>query len=150
MPINSILVAVDGSENSNRALDLALDLADKFGASVLVLNVSEAPTVTAVPMEPTSYPIDSMVVVSKDLRKFHEETLSRAVDRAKTAKPNLTVDSRLLEGDPAKEIVGAAKEGGFDVIVVGHRGLGKVQEFFLGNVSAKVAHSAQVPVIIVK
>ncbi len=49
--IGKILVAVDGSENSNRGLDFALDLAEKFGSVVTVLNVSETPAMGAVPME---------------------------------------------------------------------------------------------------
>jgi len=45
------------------------------------------------------------------------------------------------EGDPALEIVNAAKDGGFDVIVVGHRGVGKMTEFVLGSISENVAFS---------
>ncbi len=41
--IRNVLVAVDGSENSDRALDFALDLAEKYGAAVTILNVSESP-----------------------------------------------------------------------------------------------------------
>ena len=41
MVVRNILVGVDGSENSDRALDFALDLAEKFNASILILNVSE-------------------------------------------------------------------------------------------------------------
>jgi nucleotide-binding universal stress UspA family protein len=43
-----------------------------------------------------------------------------------------------------------ARDGGFDVVVVGHRGLGRVREMFLGNISEKVAHLAPCPVIIVR
>jgi nucleotide-binding universal stress UspA family protein len=56
----------------------------------------------------------------------------------------------LKEGDPALEIVNTAKEGGFDVIVVGHRGLSKMKELFLGSISEKVAHLTPCPVIIVR
>ena len=86
----------------------------------------------------------------KDLRKIHDEILSRSVAHAKAVKPNLSVSSMLKEGDPALEIVNTAKEGGFDVIVIGHRGLGKMKELFLGSISEKVAHLAPCPVIIVK
>jgi nucleotide-binding universal stress UspA family protein len=56
----------------------------------------------------------------------------------------------LREGDPALEIVGESKDEGFDIIVVGHHGLGRVRELFLGNISEKVAHLAPCPVVIVK
>ena len=68
----------------------------------------------------------------------------------KTAKPNVAVSSKLREGDPALEIVAEAKEAGFDVVVVGHRGLSRVREIFLGNISEKVAHLAPCSVVIVR
>jgi nucleotide-binding universal stress UspA family protein len=48
------------------------------------------------------------------------------------------------------EIVAEAKDAGFDVVVVGHSGLGRVKELFLGNISEKVAHLAPCPVVIVR
>jgi nucleotide-binding universal stress UspA family protein len=148
--IRKVLVAVDGSENSDRALDFALDLAEKYDAALTVLNVSEPPAMGAVPLEPTTISGESMVVFAKDLRKFHEEILSKAVAHAREVKPDVVVSSKLREGDPALEIAAAAKEDGFDVVVVGHRGLGRVREMFLGNISEKVAHLAPCPVIIVR
>jgi len=148
--IRNVLVAVDGSENSDRALDFALDLAEKYGAAVTVLNVTESPAMGAVPLEPTTISGESMVVFAKDLRRFHEEVLSKAVAHAREAKPDVAVSSKLREGDPALEIVAVAKADGFDVVVVGHRGLSRVRELFLGNISEKVAHLATCPVIIVR
>jgi nucleotide-binding universal stress UspA family protein len=144
------LVAVDGSENSYRALDFALDLAEKFSVAVTIINVSESPAMGAVPLEPTTVSGDSMVIFAHDLQKFHEEILNKAVAHAKTVKPNLVVSSKLREGDPALEIVAAAKEEGVDVVVVGHRGQGRMREIFLGNISEKVAHLAPCPVVIVR
>ncbi len=148
--IRNVLVAIDGSENSDRALDFSLDLAEKYGAAVRVLNVSESPAMGAVPIEPTTVSGESMVVFAKDLQRFHEEILNKAVVHAKELKPNIVVSSKLREGDPALEIVDESKDEGFDIIVVGHHGLGRVRELFLGNISEKVAHLAPCPVVIVK
>jgi len=150
MLLRNILVAVDGSENSDRALDFALDLGEKFDSAILILNVSGSLPMGAVPEESTVYSGGGMAVFAKDLRKIHEEILSKAVARAKMVKPNLAISSMLREGDSALEIVNVAKEGGFDVIVVGHKGLGRMKELFLGSVSEKVAHLAPCPVIIVR
>jgi nucleotide-binding universal stress UspA family protein len=150
MLLKNVLVAVDGSENSHRALDFALDLGEKFNAAIMILNVSGSLTMGAVPEESTAYSGGGMAVFAKDLLKIHEEILSKAVARAKKVKPNLTISSMLREGDPALEIVNAAKEGGFDVIAVGHKGLSKMKELFLGSTSEKVAHLAPCPVIIVR
>lgn len=98
--IRKVLVAVDGSENSNRALDFGLDLAEKFGAAVTVLNVSESPMMGAVPMELTTVSGESMVVFAKDLRKFHEEILNKAVVHAKTVKASVEVFGSMLRVIP--------------------------------------------------
>ena len=76
MLIKNILVAVDGSETSDRALDFALDLAEKYGSAVMVLNVSEVLAMGVVPQESTTYSFDNMTILGKDLREIHEEILN--------------------------------------------------------------------------
>jgi nucleotide-binding universal stress UspA family protein len=148
--IRKILVPVDGSDISDKVLDFALDFAGTFDAKITILNVTEPPTMGAVPMEPTTISNDSMVVFVNDLKKFHEGVLAKAIAHAKLVKPNSEVSTKLREGDPALEIVAEAKESGFDLVVVGHRGLGRVEELFLGSVSERVAHLAPCPVVIVR
>jgi nucleotide-binding universal stress UspA family protein len=149
--IRNVLVAVDGSENSGRALDFALDFAEKYGAAVMILNVSEPPVMGVVPQEPTAYASEGVAVFAKDLSRFHKKILSKAVAHARAIKPNVPVASKLREGDPALEIVAEAKERAFDVIVVGHVGAGRVKELFgLGGISEKVAHLSPCLVVIVR
>ena len=149
MLIKKILVAVDGSENSLRALGFALDLAEKYAASVLIVNVFQFPAAYMSPDDPLVYS-GSRAALIKDLQRVHEKTLAKAVDEARRLKPGLEVAEELKEGEPAAEIVEAAKEGGFDVIVVGHRGLSRLSEILLGSVSERVAHLASCAVVIVK
>jgi nucleotide-binding universal stress UspA family protein len=59
------------------------------------------------------------------------------------------VTTRLLDGDPAREILRAAHEGDHDVIVMGSRGRGRVTAALLGSVSQRVLHDADVPVIVI-
>lgn len=148
--LGKVLVAIDGSENSDRALDFALDFADKYEVPLTVLNVSEMAAVSAVPPEISAYPGEGMVVLQKDFRKIHEELLVRSVNHAREVKPNVSVSSILREGDPASEIVALAKDEQFDVVIIGHRGSGKLREIFLGNISERVAHLAPCTVIIVR
>jgi nucleotide-binding universal stress UspA family protein len=56
----------------------------------------------------------------------------------------------LREGNPASQIAAAAKEGVFDVVVLGHGGEGRLKELFLGGTSERVAHQARCAVLIVK
>ncbi|MEM1607545.1 MAG: universal stress protein [Candidatus Bathyarchaeia archaeon] len=86
----------------------------------------------------------------REVKAAHEKILSHALRRAKRLKPNLEISTVLKEGRPADEIIKTAKEGEFDLIVMGHRGLGRVKEFFLGSVSDRVADEAHCPILIVK
>ncbi len=146
--ISKILVAVDGSECSWRALNFALDIAEKFSASTLVLNVLELPVFGA-PEEPMGIS-SSMIAVVKDLRKAHNDILVNAVEKAAAFKPDMKVSTELREGNPASQIAAAAKEGSFDVVVLGHGGEGRLKELFLGGTSERVAHQARCAVLIVK
>jgi nucleotide-binding universal stress UspA family protein len=92
-----------------------------------------------------------MVMFGKDLLKIHEEILRKAVAHAKSVKPEISVSTKLCEGNPVLEIVSFAKEEGVDLVVVGHQGVGRVKEFFgLGGISEKVAHLAPCSVVIVR
>ena len=149
--IHNILVAIDGSESTKRILDFALDLAEKFGATLTIVNVS--PSLGAMgtfPQEPPVETTSNVAMFAKDMRRIHEETLNKALAHANTTKPNAKVSTLLKEGDPAIEIVNTANEGGFDVIILGHRELSKMKEIVRGSVSDKVVHIALCPVIIVK
>jgi nucleotide-binding universal stress UspA family protein len=147
--IKKMLVAVDGSSNSDRALDYALNLAEKCGASVLILNVFQLPAFYESPEEPPVYSASRADYI-KDLQKMHEKTLARVATKARTLKPSLEIAAEMREGEPSAQIVGAAKEGGFDLIVVGHKGWSRMRELFLGGTSERVAHLAECAVLIVK
>jgi nucleotide-binding universal stress UspA family protein len=148
--INRILMAHDGSEHADKALYWALDVAEKYGASLEAL--------TVVPLSGSFstgiYPVDGGAPLfgpsTKGLRDAAEKMIEDVLEKAKSSKPSVRMSSMILEGRPADKIVEAAKEGGFDLIVMGSRGLGGVKEFFLGSVSDRVADEATCPVTIVK
>lgn len=146
--LTKVLVAVDGSESANKALDFALDLAEKYSSLLLILNVFELP-VYGNPGEPFAVSANLAGLV-KDLRKVHEGVLSKALERATTVKPGVRVTTELREGDPKSQIVAVADEGGFDAVVLGHGSEGRLKELFLGGTSERVAHLARCIVMIVK
>lgn len=150
--IKKILVALDGSEPADKALDYALDLAAKYSANLVLLGV--VPRVIVPMVHPTievsTIPPVSVVTYSEELKAQHEKVLSEALKKAKKIKPNLKVSTKLVEGRPADKIVETAKKGNFDIIVMGSRGLGGIKEFLLGSVSDRVADEGTCPVLIVK
>ena len=144
--IKKILVAIDGSNHANHALDFALDIATKYSARVLLLTV----------VPPVFLPIPSLNVMksqavadaSTELENSFRTALSQTEERAKRLT-NLTVFTRLEHGNPDEVIIETAKLGDFDIIVIGSRGLGR-RDFALGSVSSRVAENATCPVLIVK
>ena len=145
--IKKILVPIDGSKSADYALDFALDLAGKYSAEVMVTTVFDEPSFSLVARGMLYAPVTTENYL-KRLRDFHEKILLDALNKAKKNSPKLKVSTKLFEGRPADKIVETAKEGAFDLIVIGSRGLGGIKEFFLGSVSDRIADHASCPVIV--
>ena len=145
--IRRILVALDGSDHAERALTLALDLAQQYSAETQLLTV----------VPPLFLPMHSMTVatsaliteVTTQLENIFMGVLYRAEEKVRQEKPKLKVSAKIEHGRPEEKIVETAKEGHFDLIVMGSRGLGR-REYALGSVSSRVADNATCPVLIVK
>ena len=150
--IQNILVAVDGSEPANKALEFALDLAEKHSATLVLVNVYSKliPFIYKVSME-TSMQLPGIDEYFQHLEESHKSMLEEKYQNAKKRKPNVNISKKLVEGHPpARKIVEIAREENFDLIVMGHRGLSGIKELVLGSVSNRVAHDAECPVLIVK
>lgn len=137
--MRKILVAVDGSEYSLAAVKAATALATERGIEkVTLLNV--IPTVpTLVGPMPSAAP-------PEDVEAWEVFDQPRKILQAAGVKPLLL----LREGDPAEEIVRAAEEDNFELIVVAHRGLSPVKAFLVGSVSDRVVVHAPCSVLVVR
>lgn len=133
--MKKILVAYDGGEPARRALDLAAELADKFESNVGVVSV--------IPYHPGRSPIDPW-----DDRSVHAEELAEARDYlvARGITPMLHEPA----GDPARSIEEVAEVHGYDMVVVGSRGLGAVGRVLQGSVSGHVATHAAATVLVAR
>ncbi len=151
--LQDILVAIDGSESSDRALDVALDMAWKFSAKLVLINVFSPVTALSKVSYPTTeieFTPKAMATYYTEIKESHESMLEAALKKAKKVRPDLDISAKLVEGHPASKIVEMAKEGNCDMIIIGHRGLSGIREFFLGSVSHRVSHDAECSVLIVK
>jgi len=160
--ITKILVAVDGSKYSEKAVDYALEIAEKFSASILLLNVF--PPLIEYGYQPemlsqgtasgfVQVPIGGQVNSAsflKELRKIHKAVLSKSYQRAVKLRPNLKITTQLIEGKVSTQIIETATDGEFDLIVMGHRGAGSISEVLLGSTSERVVQQASCSVLIVK
>ena len=129
--IKKLLVAIDGSEQSAKALDYAVELARHFKGKITLLHVEEAKLFE---LEP------------KAIKEVSANILNDAAAKIK----DVPYDKRLEIGDPAKIILDVAKEENYDLIVLGSRGRSSVKRFLLGSVSADVSMDAHRSVLIVK
>ena len=147
--IKNILVAIDGSKSSDKALDFALDLAQKYTSKIVLISVFEPLYVSMITLGIGLSPVNLATHID-GLMDFRKKILLDAVKKAKNTNSELAVTQILAEGRPTDKIVETAKEQQCDLIVIGSRGLGGIKEFFLGSVSDRVADHAQCPVLIIK
>ena len=145
--IKKVIVALDGSESANQALDLALDVAEKYTADILLLSIFHSYLCRVRPSYLTPEEIQPCLEKQK---AYHEKVLSEALKKVNRLKPNLNVSTKLKEGRPTDKIIETAKEGNFDLIVMGSRGIGGITQLLLGSVSDRVADHAPCAVLIVK
>ncbi|MEJ2242719.1 MAG: universal stress protein [Candidatus Bathyarchaeota archaeon] len=149
--IKKILVPVDGSEHSNKALDYALDLAEKYSANIKLLTVAQPVIVSeSMFLSQPMMPPETTVMYVNEIETAHKKILQNAYKKAKKAKPKIKISKQLENGRPADIITEIANSQDFDLIVMGSRGIGGIKEFFLGSVSDRVADKAHCPVLIVK
>jgi nucleotide-binding universal stress UspA family protein len=128
-------VPIDGSEHSKRALQEALEVAKMTGGAITLLNVR--PIMCCSPVKQNDSEKDDGSSLLDEGQKLVEAA-------------GVSVEKMLLEGNVVDQIVKIAKEGQFNLVVVGARGLSKLEEIMLGSVSHGVVANAPCPVIITK
>lgn len=133
-----ILVGYDGSNEAGRALDWAANLAKKLdGSSVTVISI--APTLEAAPRIPDAVDPTSDV-------ELHRTQAEKAVD--KLTKAGVEAEFIVRAGNPAEEILNAVEEG-YDVAIIGHKGISSARRFLMGSVSERVVRHATRPVLVI-
>jgi nucleotide-binding universal stress UspA family protein len=140
--MKKIVIATDGSDSAHEALEFGLELAAEQGAQPVFVHV--APAFDALPfggIAPTG-------AVRHELSEVDREPLIAAEELAEDR--GLSAASKLLQGDPANEIVAFADGIDADLIVVGSRGHGAIASALLGSVSRGVLHDSRRPVLIVR
>ncbi|UWQ94516.1 universal stress protein [Rhodobacteraceae bacterium M385] len=133
----SIVVALDGSEASNKALETACGLAKTFGAAVHLVHSPQLET-TAVAV---GFSVVDVPVTPEQIMLAGQEVMEASTARA-TELGTAPASTTIGDTDPADAILDAAKLNDADLIVMGRRGLGSVASLFLGSVSQKVSRGA--------
>lgn len=149
--IEKILVPLDGSRNSFRALKEAINLA-RFTKSQIV-------GIYVIPKDISSLPLLELVQPLSSLKpiRFQEKILKYGkkiiTDSKEICKENkIEFSGQIIRGNPGYDIVKISKtsKNKIGLIIIGSRGKGPTTEIFLGSVSNYVIHKAKCPVMIVK
>ncbi len=134
-----ILVPLDGSNNSSRGLDRAIEIAKESNAEITGFYVFHLPLLAGV----------------KYTQKMKEEAQKKAVKAIGPAMKRVQQAGASFKyktggGHTGSEIVKFAQKGKYDMIVIGARGIGAAKEAFLGSTSNYVMHKTKIPVLVVK
>jgi len=145
-------VAIDGSAESDRALDHAVEMASAAGAELTAVHSVDPDVYDAGGADPPSdrSEYDDRLVVESvdDAERRGERLLDDAVERAGDA--GLDIDAEVLYGDPVRTIPDFATTEGYDGVFVGHRGLSEAQERVLGSVAKGIVERSSLPVTVVR
>ncbi|AKB30821.1 Universal stress protein [Methanosarcina siciliae HI350] len=137
-----ILLATDDSESARKAADAALELAHLSGAKIYAVYVIDRSIYSSVPED-----LEWEEAMYTRFRELGKEAVSYMEKAAKDT--DLQVESVLLEGHPAEEIVNFAEKNGMDLIIIGSLGKSKIERFLIGSISEKVIRNSKVPVLVV-
>lgn len=144
-PDRAVVVGLDASDASERALEAAAEFAAGAGAPLRLVTVVHPGSIESWMYEETSHAGNDR---SRAAREAAEDLLSRAEDHVQGAHPELSVDTEVLHGEPGHVIGELAAHAG--LVVVGSRGRGGFTGLLLGSVSHTVIHEAPCPVMVVR
>ena len=140
--LKRIVVAFDGSEQSYKAFDFALDmsrLCPGAYAEIIVLSVAQPP-------EPADIvEVDAII----DSATQHYEELFKGLKEKARAR-NLEIKAEVVVGHPADQVVRYAKDNKCDIVIVGQTGKSRIENWLLGSVSKRISTYSPCTVIIVK
>jgi nucleotide-binding universal stress UspA family protein len=143
MPVaKEILVPVDGSENSIRAVRYAIDLAEPLGARIRLFYVFPVSSVEIIGMAGMSREVIERAAQSAAQQVF--DKLHESIGECP-----VPLEDETSIGDPAEEIIRCTEDDHELLVVLGRRGLSRIRSLLLGSVSEKVVRHAHSPIIVI-
>lgn len=141
IPAGAVVVGIDGSDHSHRALDTACDVAAREHRSLHVLHCYEPYPAAMGPVLPSRD-------VTTTLRGIAESVVQEARERVAERHPTLTVSTSLSTHDAREKLSAVSHQA--SLLVVGSRGRGGMRSLLLGSTSLWVAHHSACPVLVVR
>ena len=135
--IQKLLIAYDGSDSAKAAFNLAIELAEKFGAELHVLAVARPPEFGS--------EVETEAILENSRRHY-----THLLQPLRSQVAGLTAHFEVMVGHPAESVVLYAEDHGIDHIVVGHRGHSLFERWLLGSVARQVIAYAHCAVTVVR
>ena len=147
MTIQRILVPVDYSESSAKALRLALEIAERLQAHVDVVHAWDKPSyITENVM--SHHPEQGTAPLLEKIGETAEADLAEFL--ASVAVPtSVSLTHRLLSGEPGTQILRALREQSYDLVVMGTHGRSGLGHLLMGSVAERIVRLSHVPVLTV-
>ena len=156
---DKILVPLDGSRSSVRALEVAIAITKKFNGEITLIHAYSVGILTTALTSEVKEPIMTPLVASmppkevyraakETIRRAGEDLLLKGEEMVKAAR--IHVEKLLTEGHTVQVILEAAKEGKYDLIVMGAKGMSEIEQARLGSVTERVVRNARSPVLVIK
>jgi nucleotide-binding universal stress UspA family protein len=137
--ISKILVPLDGSKHSFRALEMAMSISLHYSSSITAIYIIDLPlSLEFAVIDPVGEKIQKRILKAMNAAKLRCQDL------------HVPFKSIIKHGKVGPDIINTSKKGKFDIIVIGKRGISSTSEIFLGSVSHYVIHHSKIPVFIVK
>jgi len=143
----SILVAVDDSESATRALDFALEMAKTLRLPVRIVHATKPKSGQSGEVHTLDFEEVREQQPKSPENRIAVDVLERALTQAR--EHSVSVQPVLLSGDPAEALLRYAAECDRPMLVVGRRGLGRLQGLLMGSVSDKTVQLANCPVTVI-
>jgi nucleotide-binding universal stress UspA family protein len=139
-----ILVAVDGSEPSLKALKHAVELAKKHKSEIRVISV----------VEELKLPFGAEYRLwanesHQELIRNSIECLNEELSNIREKEPGIAIDAEIIEGNPADKIISFSEAENVDLIVMGKKGTGVFEGLVMGSVTQKVINKSRITVMVV-
>ncbi len=145
LPLKKILCPIDFSEHSLKALKNATEMADKFHAELILMNViAPFPVLPATP-HPVGFNVQSY---EDELEENSLDNLTEIVD--KNVPENIDTSTVVKKGDAATQIIKFADENDINLIVLSTHGTGALKHLIFGSVAEKVLRHSNCPVLTVR
>jgi nucleotide-binding universal stress UspA family protein len=141
-------VPLDGSDQSKLALEKAIQIAKKLHGKITLIHVFSVSTFAITPVQAHKYEEFMSSSYVQAMREYAESILSDGKKKAEAE--GVQVETLMVDGHVVEEILKAARDGDFSLIVIGSRGLSTIKELLMGSVSDGVTKHAPCPVLVVR